>query len=97
MSSRTAMMLNGLYAIARKKSELNHQEKQLIKSAAQMLELALRKIEEQKAQMTDLQERIAIMMEGSGELEDDGTPFKPATVTKVQMLPDDFWEEDSCE
>ena len=65
MSSRIALMLNGLYAIARKKSELNHQEKELIKSAAQTLEQALRKVEEQKAQMTDLQERIAIMMEGN--------------------------------
>jgi len=96
MSSRIAMMLNGMYAIARKKSELNHQEKELIKTAAQTLEKALRKVEEQKAQMTDLQERIAIMLEGSGELQDDGVPFRPATVT-VSRPDEDFWAEDNCE
>ena len=96
MSSRIALMLNGLYAIARKKSELNHQEKELIKSAAQTLEQALRKVEEQKAQMTDLQERIAIMLEGSGELQDDGTPVSFPKVTK-ETISEDFWAEDNCE
>lgn len=92
------MMLNGMYAIARKKSELNHQEKDLIKTAAQTLEKALRKVEEQNAQMVELQERIAIMLEGGGDLQDDGVPFKPAQVTVTRSKPDeDFWAEDSCE
>ncbi len=97
MSNGTVQLLNGMYAIARKKTELNHQEKMLIRKAAQMLEMALKKIEQQKALMYDMEERIAIIRESNGELEDDGTPFTGATVKKTGFLPDDFWAEDSCE
>lgn len=90
MSSKTAMLLNGMYAVARKKSELNHQEKELVKTAAQMLEQALRKVEAQKAQMVELQERIAIMLEGSGKLKDDGGGFPP----KDDGLPEEgSWDD----
>lgn len=38
----TAQLLNGMYAIARKKSALNHQEQQLIRTAAAILEKTLK-------------------------------------------------------
>lgn len=81
-------LLNGMYAVARKKTELTHQDRDLIRAAAATLENTLRENEMMKARLYETEERLAIMMESNGLLKDDGKPFQP---------PDDFWAEDSCE
>ena len=72
-------LLNGMYACARKKTALNHQEQQLIRSAAEILERSLKQVRQQRSRIReleerveDLEERVAIMEEGAGLAEDDG-------------------------
>lgn len=86
--SRTNHLLNALWAVARKKSELNHQEREVVRAAARILELELRQNREYREKIAQLEEQLAIMQEGNGLLQDDGEPFPPAEKK------DDFWDDD---
>ena len=83
--TRQNQIINTLYAIARKKTALDPEDVAIIKLAAQMLELALKKIRDQRCQLDELEERIAIMLEGHGLLEDTGEGEEG------------YWDEDNCE
>lgn len=50
-----AQFLNQIYAIARKKTALNHQEQMTIRSAAAMLEQSFKLILEQKQRIEQLE------------------------------------------
>lgn len=78
-------LLNAMYAAARKRTALDDEEKGMIRLAAQMLETALKNIQKQRCVIDELEEKIAIMLEGNG-LEKDNP-----------MIDEDFWAEDSCE
>ena len=83
-------LLNGLYAVARKKTTLNRQEKLLVRMAAEVLEKALNEIGTLTAKAAELEEKLAIMEEGNGQLEDDGEPFTEPD-GKNDAYWDDFW------
>ena len=88
----TVQLLNAMYAVARKKTEMNHQERTLVRTAAGILERALKEIKRQRAVIEELEERIAIMEEAAGELEDDGTePWVEEQKEKEDDFWDDFW------
>jgi len=82
-------LLNGLYAVARKKSVLNRQEKLRVRVAAEVLEKSLNEIGRLTAKIAELEEQLAIRDEGNGDLADDGQPFTEPEPAEDDW--DDWW------
>ena len=90
VNTKKARLLNAVYAIARTKRPLTEEEKALLRTAARMLERAMGIIKELRARSYDMEEQLAIMLEGQGLLKDPDTGVPPSEAE----MPQDDWEDD---
>ena len=89
---KAVALLNAMYAVARKKVPLNRQEKLVVRLGAEYLEKALRMVKRQRDIVAELEEKLAIIEESAGKLEDDGTePWNEEPQDDVEDFWDDFW------